>query len=79
MRSARLLLALMLVVLPACKKPSRPGDDALRKASSAEEAAALRDRREELEQQFERELQQKDAEIARLEQENEELRRKLSD
>ncbi len=61
----------------ACTPPKRPGDEQILKAGSEPEREALRERREELEQDFDAVLQAKQDEIDKLERENKELKKRL--
>ena len=72
-----LLTGLVVVAAAACTHPRRPGDEQILKATSDAERDALRERREELELEFDAVLQQQQEEIKRLEQENKELRKQL--
>lgn len=77
MPSRALLLLLVLTAGFGCSKPRRPGDDQILLAGSEAEREALKERREQIELEFERQLREKDQEIERLRAENQSLREQL--
>lgn len=72
-----LLTGLVVVAAAACTQPRRPGDEQILEATSDAERDALRERREELELEFDAVLQRQQEEIKRLERENKDLRKRL--
>ncbi|MFN7966281.1 MAG: hypothetical protein U0V87_11400 [Acidobacteriota bacterium] len=71
------LAAVLTLGTLACTPPKRPGDEQILEAGSEPEREALRERREELEQDFDAVLQAKQDEIDKLKQENKELKKRL--
>ncbi len=80
MRRALVVLGAAALLLPACRpraEAGKPGDAEIARAADPAERRALEAARDELDARYRREAAAKDAEIARLERENADLRKQL--
>ncbi len=81
MRRALAVLLLGALLVPACRPRAaagKPGDAEIARAADPAERRALEAARDELDARYRREAAAKDAEIARLQRENAELRQQLA-